>query len=313
MKQGVDLRNQRFGKLIALENTNEKEDRYYLWRCRCDCGKEVLVSTRHLLRGTVRNCGCVPKEDARQGRQAEDLTGRQFGELTVLSRAENRGGRVYWNCRCSCGREKAISAASLKKGRTKSCGCKAHRKEPHPVDLTGYETGYLRVLERTDLRNQKKSMMWRCLCRRCGKEVLLSADVLKHGGIVSCGCYRKEEIQTHVHDRIHLVDGTCVEWLAGKRHRSDNTSGFRGVNQMKNGQYRASIGFKKRRYYIGSFDRYEDAVSARLEAERLIHHGFIESYSQWTAHANEDPAWGKENPHYFEVEQVQDHFVIYSK
>lgn len=67
-----DLTGQRFGKLTVLERTNEKQDRYYLWRCRCDCGGEILVNTKRLRRGTVTNCGCVPKTTARRGMIAED-------------------------------------------------------------------------------------------------------------------------------------------------------------------------------------------------------------------------------------------------
>ena len=52
-----------------------------------------------------------------------DLTGKQFGRITVLSRAENRGKQTYWLCQCSCGAKKEICAYNLTKGLTKSCGC----------------------------------------------------------------------------------------------------------------------------------------------------------------------------------------------
>lgn len=60
----------------------------------------------------------------------EDLTGRRFGKLTVIRRAEKgevekpkKGCNVYWFCRCDCGGEKYVPTASLKKGGTQSCGC----------------------------------------------------------------------------------------------------------------------------------------------------------------------------------------------
>ena len=61
--------------------------------------------------------------------KAEDLTGRQFGRLRVVSRAENvlRGSqkKVAWSCSCSCGSERPIIVTSqdLKTGKVKSCGC----------------------------------------------------------------------------------------------------------------------------------------------------------------------------------------------
>lgn len=71
-------------------------------------------------------------------RQAEDLTGKQFGELTVLYRDYNEEakhpnrGSTYWKCKCSCGKEKSILKGSLVSGATKSCGClrkKFHHKD----------------------------------------------------------------------------------------------------------------------------------------------------------------------------------------
>jgi hypothetical protein len=52
-----------------------------------------------------------------------DLTGRKFGRLTVLNRAENRGKRVAWNCLCVCGNNKIVLSTNLIDGKTASCGC----------------------------------------------------------------------------------------------------------------------------------------------------------------------------------------------
>lgn len=53
----------------------------------------------------------------------DDLTNCVFGKLTVISRAENIGKRVAWNCICECGNKKVVSATNLKSGNVKSCGC----------------------------------------------------------------------------------------------------------------------------------------------------------------------------------------------
>lgn len=62
--------------------------------------------------------------------------GDRFGRLTVLSRSENRNGRVYWNCQCDCGTRLAIRGLDLPYGDTRSCGClqrelSADRKRVH--------------------------------------------------------------------------------------------------------------------------------------------------------------------------------------
>ncbi len=55
-----------------------------------------------------------------------DLTGKVFGELSVLERSGKSHTVVLWLCRCSCGNQKVISGCSLRNGSTTSCGCKMH-------------------------------------------------------------------------------------------------------------------------------------------------------------------------------------------
>lgn len=56
----------------------------------------------------------------------KNLTGQQFGHLTVLSRSRPPGhaGRTFWLCRCACGNEVAIRSDNLQSGRSLSCGCR---------------------------------------------------------------------------------------------------------------------------------------------------------------------------------------------
>lgn len=56
----------------------------------------------------------------------EDLTGKKFGKLTVISRDSNKIGLErgsFWNCECECGEERSVSRHSLVNHGTKSCGC----------------------------------------------------------------------------------------------------------------------------------------------------------------------------------------------
>lgn len=287
--------------LTVLERAGT-QDRYCLWRCRCDCGGEILVNTKRLERGTVTNCGCVPKQNARNGSQAEDLTGRVFGRLTVLRRAENKNGRTRWLCRCECGNEKEVSAHELKNGRTRSCGCMAGRAGRSLADITGRRFGRLVALYPSGGRDKKGSVYWHCRCD-CGSEVDVTENNLVYGSYRSCGCL-KRELQQDITNKLHRVDGTCLEWLEKRKHRRDNTSGFRGVHRRKNGRYFVAIGFKRKRYYVGLYDSFEEAVQARLEAEKTIHEGFLSSYRAWQGLAESDPQWAERHPYRFDVEKV---------
>lgn len=55
-----------------------------------------------------------------------DLTGKEYGRLTVLRRAIYvTKGRTYWVCSCSCGnpKEAVVFSSNLTMGLIKSCGC----------------------------------------------------------------------------------------------------------------------------------------------------------------------------------------------
>jgi len=53
-----------------------------------------------------------------------DLTGQEFGRLTVVSRADSDClGNSRWNCNCCCGEKTVVLGSSLKGGKTTSCGC----------------------------------------------------------------------------------------------------------------------------------------------------------------------------------------------
>jgi len=52
-----------------------------------------------------------------------DITGNQYGRLTVLGFSHSENNKRLWDCLCDCGTEKKIIGASLKNGRTSSCGC----------------------------------------------------------------------------------------------------------------------------------------------------------------------------------------------
>lgn len=272
MAKMEDLRGQRFGKLTVVELEPEREHRYAVYRCRCDCGGEIRVDSRRLRRGSVQ--GCAACWDFR-GKAAQDLTGQRFGSLTVVGLAQQRiHNRRSWSCRCDCGGQRDVPTNDLKSGGVTSCGCVNRRSYPYN-DLTGRKVGRLTVLEKTENRTAKGSVLWRCRCE-CGTERELSEDALAHGKTISCGCYRETELPKKLNAGLHRVEGTCVEALQRKK-RADNTSGYTGITKMKNGKYKASITFKKKRYHLGTFETLEEAVKARKRGEEM-HDEFLDAF-----------------------------------
>lgn len=55
----------------------------------------------------------------------EDLTEQKFGNLKIIKRLENdKFGHSVWLCECICGNKIKVLSTNLKRGHTKSCGCK---------------------------------------------------------------------------------------------------------------------------------------------------------------------------------------------
>jgi len=59
-----DISGERFGRLIAIESTSRRYKNIgsYIWRCKCDCGKETEVPIAQLNYGQTKSCGCYAKE-----------------------------------------------------------------------------------------------------------------------------------------------------------------------------------------------------------------------------------------------------------
>ena len=187
MPKKLDLTNQRFGRLIALEE-GPKKGNCTTWNCKCDCGAYKNVRTTQLTGKRTQSCGCLQKERTRQTNQSEDLSGKRYGRLTVIKRLPNSS---IWECRCDCGNTINTTTNHLKSGHTQSCGClqKDRTSEARFINLTGKKFGLLTVLSlNTELSNSKVKF-YNCKCQ-CGKNTIVRETCLISGNTQSCGCSR---------------------------------------------------------------------------------------------------------------------------
>lgn len=96
---------------------------------------------------------------------AWDLYGKTFGRWTVLARSENSmNGSTRWLCRCQCGQQRVVAGLSLRRGVSKSCGCRRvewlHKRKGanHPSYKEGRiksSGGYVLLLDRNHPRSRK--------------------------------------------------------------------------------------------------------------------------------------------------------------
>jgi len=57
-KPVIDLTNQKIGKLQIIGLSNKKAGRERLWKCQCECGKNILMRTYALNKRGTLSCGC---------------------------------------------------------------------------------------------------------------------------------------------------------------------------------------------------------------------------------------------------------------
>jgi hypothetical protein len=160
----VDLSGRRFGKLVV--NMFVRGDgATNFWRCVCDCGKKLTLSSHYLLGGKKMACD--------RGCRFGDMVGRTFGRLTVAARARTPAGRHgrFWLCQCSCGRAVVKPTRALPVDR--SCGC----IQKLPGDLaarnavistyrgTARRRGYAFALTVAQC-----DRLMRCNCHYCGRQ-----------------------------------------------------------------------------------------------------------------------------------------------
>lgn len=60
----LNLIGHRFGRLEIVAGAGVTHDGRTLWRCRCECGAEIIARGNHLKYGDTRSCGCLVKEQS---------------------------------------------------------------------------------------------------------------------------------------------------------------------------------------------------------------------------------------------------------
>lgn len=281
------------GRWTVLDSSeiNRKGERK--WLCRCECATERYVLERSLRYGGSVSCGCFRRERADEA-NSPDLTGRQFGKLTVIRKLENaNSGATRWLCKCSCGADYVVNGSLLMTGRRSRCPGKAHQKKYRYSDITGQRFGRLVAVYPSKRYDKSGSVVWRCHCD-CGNEIDVTYNTLVYSNQKSCGCQKKEHDQKLQTFLTHVA-GTSVDMLKSKKIPTDNTTGYKGVYLIR-GKYVAKIVFQKKQYFLGTYDNILDAAQARKEAEEVLFDDVAEHYRRWKEYADSDPDWAAVNP-----------------
>lgn len=182
----------RIGRLLLLEKTKNKQGKMYLWKCKCDCGS-IIERTSDCFKnqGGTRSCGCLLREKiTAKGRGLKDLTGSQFGDLTVIKISDkyDSAGHVKWECKCQCGTIKYHTGQRLKSGKVVSCGCYRRQQSTKRCKENHWNWKGGITDEQTKDRNSQELINWRnsvferdkFTCKKCGCSKRLNAHHIKN-------------------------------------------------------------------------------------------------------------------------------------
>lgn len=232
-----------------------------------------------------------------------NLIGQRFGRLLVVDRAEDKidpksgKHKTRWVCNCDCGTTGYITVGTaLTSGATQSCGC-LHREvsranfhkegRDHPskkyneYDLSGdYGIGYTTKGESFyfDLEDYEKikDICWHINPRGYvighivgDKEIrmhrLIMKDKLEDGLIIDH--INADHKTDNRKENLRVIPQS--KNVLNRRRQSTNKSGKVGVWFDKQlDKWRAYIRYQGKQHSLGTFVNKEDAINARLEAEK---------------------------------------------
>lgn len=128
--QYKDLTGKRFSRLIVVEYAYTKDCRAY-WKCKCDCGNEVIKPTNLLTRGTVKSCGCLLRDKRHTN---------TYKHGACKNNSETRLYKIWVNMRYRCNKpETSLSKYYYDKGIRV---CKEWNESYEPFHKWAMENGY---------------------------------------------------------------------------------------------------------------------------------------------------------------------------
>lgn len=84
------LKGKTFGMLYVVEFSHMSNHLHSHWKCKCECGKEVVVCGSNMMSGETKSCGCLIRLKNHKRRKStfektyditvEDLTARYYEE-----------------------------------------------------------------------------------------------------------------------------------------------------------------------------------------------------------------------------------------
>lgn len=101
MPEKIDMTGRHIGRLTVIEECGRDSRGEALWRCRCECGNEVIVSGGHLRSDNTKSCGCYQRERTVEAHTTHGMSKTRFYSVWkgILKRAGVHKGASEMNKR----------------------------------------------------------------------------------------------------------------------------------------------------------------------------------------------------------------------
>lgn len=251
----IDITGNRYGRLVVIEKTGKKSGGKYLWKCLCDCQRDLPEEQRKYTfttktnldrgasdkRGGTSSCGCLKIENNinvgynNKKYNKYDLSGEYGIGYT------SKGEEFYFDLE----------------------DYKLIRNYCWHV----HTDGYIRTCYDMKISDGKRKNLYIMLHQLLSQKYGYGEEPDHINGKPYDN--RKQNLRSSIHEQN----------MKNCKMYKNNTSGHKGVYFSKReGKWKATININKRQTHLGTFSNYEDAVLCREKAERNYYKEFNRAY-----------------------------------
>ena len=102
-KRTEDLTGRVFGRLTVVERVEDSVApsgrKNVMWKCRCECGNEIVARGSHLRNGSTKSCGCLNRELVSTLNKKHGFSGERLYRVWegIIKRCCNKNDKSYHN------------------------------------------------------------------------------------------------------------------------------------------------------------------------------------------------------------------------
>ena len=230
------------------------------------------------------------------------MTGFKWNAFTVIRQCSPPKNAVqtrrYWECLCECGSTRVYSTAKVNSQKTESCGCRFLKRNRQSRGRNNVEilddfvsistkNGETFLMDYDDyLNSEKDDIHWyiheNTHATKEEKYVISKRKIDSRYNVVKLHNYIMNPPDNMVVDHIdgntmdnrksnlRIVTQQQNSW--NKSVAVNNTSGVKGVSRVRrSGKWVSRITHNGKRITLGTFENFQDAVLARVEAEKELY------------------------------------------